>query len=279
MMLQSKFFKTAVMTTSVLLTGVVATSASAHPRWVLPSHFTVSKQGGDWITFDVSASHGTFVFDKPASADNARIALPNGELVRPDYVFKGKRRSVFDFNFVESGTHKVTINGEPSYHTNYKAGRRDTVKWAKASKADRDSLLPKQARDVSTTLYFTRVESYITFGGPTDKVLALENKYLELKPITHPADIVQGEEVTFQLYYDGQPASNVEVDITRDGTLHRNAQEQIDLVSDNKGYIRFTLDHAGRYLLRARANQVLDNHPLADKAKANVHLTFEAVLQ
>ncbi len=30
--------------------------AQAHPRWVVPSHFTVSKEGGDWLSFDVTAS-------------------------------------------------------------------------------------------------------------------------------------------------------------------------------------------------------------------------------
>ncbi|USD67111.1 DUF4198 domain-containing protein [Vibrio sp. SCSIO 43136] len=264
---------------TLLAGGMVSTVVEAHPRWILPSHFQVSKQDGDWLTFDVTASHGTFVFDKPASADSARIKLPNGETTRPDYVMKGKRRSVFDFNFVEQGTHKVTVNGEPGFRTQYKAGRRNTVKWARASKADRASMLPEQARDITTTMYYTRVESYITFGQPTDKALELEKKYLEIKPITHPADIVEGEEVTFQMFFNGQAAAGVKVDVTRDGTMYRNAQEQIDVVSDKQGFVRFTPEQAGVYLLRASHKQDLDNHPLADKAVSGVHLTFEAVLQ
>lgn len=50
----------------------VSASANAHPRWVLPSHFTVSKEGGDWLSFDVTASHGTFIYDKPASTETAK---------------------------------------------------------------------------------------------------------------------------------------------------------------------------------------------------------------
>lgn len=67
-------------TAGLLAAALIAPSlVSAHPLWVLPSHFTVSKQEGDWVTFDVTASHGTFVFDKPASVEGAYVVMPNGE--------------------------------------------------------------------------------------------------------------------------------------------------------------------------------------------------------
>ena len=66
---------------------------------------------------------------------------------------------MFDFFFTEEGTHKVAINNQPSYYTQYKAGRRDTVKWARANKAERGDVLPEQARDVVTQLSYTRAES------------------------------------------------------------------------------------------------------------------------
>ncbi|MGF1744380.1 DUF4198 domain-containing protein [Vibrio minamisatsumaniensis] len=267
------------------LAGVVAfglastTTAQAHPRWVLPSHFTVSKVGGDWLTFDVTASHGTFVFDKPAGSENAQVIMPDGRSERPNFVVRGKRRSIFDFYFEEEGTHKVAINNEPSYYTHYKAGRRDTVKRIKANKADRDSVLPKESRDVVTQLSFTRAESYITVGKPSDSVFKIEGKLLEMKPVTHPSDIIEGEPVTFQFFYNGEVQKDVTAEITREGTLYRNHQEQIDVVSDENGEITFTPDVAGRYVMKANYKGELINNPLADKASANVHLTFEALLQ
>ncbi|WP_146489581.1 DUF4198 domain-containing protein, partial [Vibrio cyclitrophicus] len=98
---------------------------------------------------------------------------------------------IFDFYFEEEGTHKVAINNQPSYYTQYKAGRRDTVKWIKANKAERDSVLPEKSRDVVTQVGFTRAESYITVGKPTDSVFKIEGKLLEMKPVTHPSDIVE----------------------------------------------------------------------------------------
>ncbi|MFN1533315.1 DUF4198 domain-containing protein [Vibrio jasicida] len=269
----------AVALASVMVMGLAAaTTAQAHPRWVLPSHFTVSKEGGDWLTFDVTASHGTFVFDKPAGSEQAFVIMPDGRSERPNFVVRGKRRSMFDFYFEEEGTHKVAINNQPSYYTQYKAGRRDTVKWAKASKADRASVIPEKARDVVTQLSYTRAESYVTVGMPTEKALEIEGKLLEMKPITHPSDIIEGEEVTFQFFFNGEPQQGVTAEITREGTLYRNHQEQIDVVSDKDGKITFTPDVAGRYLMKANYKGELKNDPLADKASMNVHLTFETQL-
>lgn len=262
---------------SVMAMGLAAT-AQAHPRWVLPSHFTVSKEGGDWLTFDVTASHGTFVFDKPAGSEQAFVIMPDGRSERPNFVVRGKRRSMFDFYFVEEGTHKVAINNQPSYYTQYKAGRRDTVKWAKANKIERISVLPPKVRDVVTRLSYTRAESYVTVGMPTDKALEIEGKLLELKPITHPSDIVEGEAVSFQFYFNGTPQQGVTAEITREGTLYRNHQDQIDVVSDSKGKIIFTPESAGRYLMKANYKGDLENDPFADKVSVNVHLTFETQL-
>ena len=274
----TKRMKAIALVTLIALNSFVAIGVHAHPRWVLPSHFTVSKEGGDWLTFDVTASHGTFVFDKPASSESALIIMPDGRSERPDFVLRGKRRSVFDFFFVEEGTHKVTINNAPDYYTQYKAGRRDTIKWIKANKSNRDTVLPKQARDLMTQLTSTRAESYITVGKPTEKVLDIEGRLLEMKPLTHPSDIVEGEAVTFQFFFDGKPQPGVTAEITREGTLYRNHQEQIDVVSDQDGKITFTPSVAGRYLMKANYKGELKNDPLADRISMNVHLTFEAQL-
>lgn len=278
-MIKRSQFKAATVACALLAGMAVSATANAHPRWILPSHFTVSKEGGDWLTFDVTASHGTFVFDKPAGSETGQIVMPDGRIQYPSYVTKGKRRSVFDFYFEEEGTHKVRVNNVPSYYTQYKAGRRDTVKWVKAHKAERDEVLPKKSRDVITQISYTRAETYVTVGKPTERAFEIEGKYLELVPVTHPADIVEGEEVSFQFFFNGEPQQGVTAEITREGTLYRNHQEQIDVVSDEQGMVSFVPEHAGRWLMKANYKGDLENNALADRASVNVHLTFEAVLQ
>lgn len=263
----------------VIAMGCAATTAQAHPLWLLPSHFTVSKEGGDWLTFDVTASHGTFVFDKPAGAERALIYLPDGKKERPNYVIRGKRRSVFDFYFEQEGTHKVELEYEPMYITSYKAGKRDTAKRMRANKLERVDKLPESARDASTMMMVKSALSYITVGKPTETVFKMDGKLLEFKPITHPADIVEQEPVTFQFYFNGKPQQGVKAEITRDGTLYRNQQEQIDVVSNDKGEITFTPEHAGRYLMKASYKGKLTDNAMADSAMNMMSVSFEAVLQ
>nr|WP_252973493.1 DUF4198 domain-containing protein [Vibrio navarrensis] len=63
-------------TSLLLLAALTSGAASAHPRWLLPSEFSISSQEGDWITTDATASHGTFVFDKPLSVDSGYVLTP-----------------------------------------------------------------------------------------------------------------------------------------------------------------------------------------------------------
>jgi len=276
-MLNKKLNKLALVAS--IFTGLTLSSvANAHPRWILPSHFTISKADGEWLTFDVTASNGTFVMDKPAGSETAEILMPDGHKERPDFVLRGKRRSVFDFHFSEEGTHKVQVNNVPSYVTFFKVDNEKKPQRIRASKVERAELLPKAASAVSTTLNYTRAETYITVGKPSDKAFDLEGTYLELKPITRPADIVAEEPVRFQMFFNGKPQAGVSANITRDGTSYRNQQEAIEVVSDEQGFINFTPEIAGRYLLKANYEGELANNPLADKTSAEVHLTFEAIL-
>ncbi|RJG47751.1 DUF4198 domain-containing protein [Motilimonas pumila] len=252
--------------------------ASAHPSWVLPSHFSVSKQEGDWITFDVTASHGTFVADKPASAEGTYVLMPDGRKERPAYTVKGKRRSVFDFFFVEQGTHKVVADNPAMYLTTFKSGRRDAVKRIRANKSDRAQMLPKDAKDVVSMKYQRRAETYITVNAPSEKALAPSNKGFEALPVTLPGDMVEGEPVVFKYLFNGQPASGLEVEIRREGTLYRNQQEEVILTANEQGEIRFTPKAAGRYLSIAVHSDKVENDPLADQHRTMLNITFEVQL-
>lgn len=274
----NKKFTVAVAACSMLAGVAFSSIANAHTGWILPSHFTISKEGGDWLTFDVTAANATFVFDKPASADNARIVMPDGRQERPAFILKGKRRSVFDFEFTEQGTHKVTIAGAPRYMTHYKIGKRDSVKRSRANKVERVTQLPEGARDVETSMMLGRVESYVTVGKPSEKAFEIQGNGLELKPITHPSDIVAQEPVRLQFYFNGKPQAGAKVSIVREGVPYRNQQEEITLKSDKQGYVEFTPEIAGRYLLVASHQAKLVDNQFADKMRASVNLTFEVVL-
>ncbi|MFI3245209.1 MAG: DUF4198 domain-containing protein [Ferrimonas sp.] len=246
--------------------------AAAHPTWMLPSHFSVSKAEGDWITFDYTASHTAFQVDKPASAHDARVLLPSGASVSPDHILRGKRRSVFDFYFEEAGTHKVTVNSQaPRYMTIY-TDRQGNRGRRGANKIDRDNHVPRGAQNIQTLESTQQTESYITVMAPTP--IKARNQGFEMLPITHPSDLIAGEAFTVRYLVDGKPVEGLTVNITREGALYRAAQEAIESTTNAQGDAVFTAPIAGRYLLAAEYRYAIDS-PLADMRAGTINTTLE----
>lgn len=263
---------------SLLLCLAVAinSQASAHSRWLLPSHYTLSSEQGEWIALDATASNEVFYVDKALSIDSLTILTPSGKTAHPSSTYKAHRKSVADYFVKENGTYKITNNAAASYFSSYKVA--DKRHRARVNKVELKALTPNNATDVLTTYGLTRVETYITMNNPTENY-AIEGKFLELVPKTHPAEIIETEEATFAFTYHGNAQAGVEVEVMRDGARYRNSPEVVKLVTNSKGEITFTPKQAGRYLLIAEYQQDAKNNTLADKEHGGIFLTFEAQLQ
>lgn len=264
-----------------VLALALASSAQAHNRWILPTHFNVSAEEGGksvWVMADVTASNETFNVDKPMGADRFTIIKPDGKRDRPGASFKGHRKSVVDINLAQSGTYKMYLDSDVSYWTRYEVAGSDEAQWLRgANKADRNSRLPKGAKNVKTMASKAQVMTFVTLNEPTDN-FALTGQGLELKPITHPSDIAQNEQTKLQFMFNGKAQKGVEVEIIKDGARYRNDPEALELKSDSKGEIAFTVKDAGRYLLMARYRTQDSDNPLADEMGGQIFFTFEAVL-
>lgn len=121
----------------------------------------------------------------------------------------------------------------------------------KPAPGDFEKQVPKDAKNLKVTYASTKLETFITAGKPTDTVLALSNKGLEMKASVHPNDLFTGEPVDLQFFMDGEAVSGVEVVIIPDGMRYRDAQNAIELTSDKNGKIRVDWPQAGRYWLEA----------------------------
>jgi uncharacterized GH25 family protein len=254
----------------------ISSHASAHSRWLLPSHFTLSSEKGEWIALDATASNEVFNVDKALSIDPLNILTPSGKKTRPSSTYKAHIKSVADYFIKESGTYKITNNSSASYFSSYKVANKR--QRARVNKIELKALIPSNATDLQTTYGLTRVETYITMNNPTDN-FEIDGKFLELLPKTHPSEIVEEEAATFTFTYHGNVQAGVEVEVMRDGDRYRNDPEVIKLTSNNKGEITFTPKQAGRYLLIAEYQQDAKNSSLADKEHGGIFLTFEAQLQ
>lgn len=257
---------------------ILATQASAHNRWILPSHFSLSNDKGEWVMVDVTASNETFNVDKPMGAERLKIKGPDGKNVFPGSSYRGHRKSVVDIHLKNNGTYQLKMGGEPSYWTSYEVEGESKKKWLRnTNKVKRAKALPKGAHNVKTVESSSTILSYITLNSPSNNFKPT-NQGLEFVPVTHPSDVAQGEAAQFKFLFNGKAQAGVSIEIIREGVRYRNEPEQLSLTTDAKGMIDFTLTQAGRYLLIAKYQQDIADYALADSVGGQVFLTFEAIL-
>ncbi|WP_289075892.1 DUF4198 domain-containing protein, partial [uncultured Pseudoalteromonas sp.] len=219
------------------LSALVSTSASAHGRWLLPSHTSLSGDKAHYVMIDASISNEIFAPDKAFKPkekgaeydDTLLMALaPNGEevseTIRAYYL---KRKSSAAVSLKEEGTYHIAMTQKPMYMTFYKneEGKRKRV-FGKKSEAK----LPSNAKDVTTTKVISTVDTFVSRNG-TSKPAQL-GLGLELSGPTHPNDLFVGEQARFQLLQDGKPAGEgIEVSILKGDTRYRNERGEIKVTT------------------------------------------------
>ncbi|PZO07219.1 MAG: DUF4198 domain-containing protein [Alphaproteobacteria bacterium] len=223
-------------------------AAQAHRAWMLPSATTLS--GTDaWISIDAGASNQVFVADHaPLGMDNLVITAPDGSTVAPANMMRGQYRSTFDLHLTQPGTYKiasVSSGMSASYALNG-----ETKRWRGAA-TDFPSAIPAGATDVRATSNANRMETFVTLGQPSETVFVPTGRGLELLPITHPTDLVVGEEATFKLLKDGQPAAEMEITVARSGARYRDNPDDITVTTASDGTFSIIWNDAGMYWLNA----------------------------
>ncbi|MPY24623.1 DUF4198 domain-containing protein [Shewanella psychropiezotolerans] len=266
---------------STLLSPFASHTAQAHDRWILPSHFNVSADAGKgvWITSDVSASNQVFIYDKPFGSEDVQVVMPDGKLDSPSSSYRGGRKSVFDYQLAQDGTYRFEKKAKPKYYSRYKVKGQDKPVRLAMDKQAAAAAMPKGAYELQGAMYFSRVETYVTLNKPNDVAYQAKNEYLELLPVTHPANIIENEVTEMNFLFHGKPVEGVTVSVVKSGTLYRNKIDAIELVSNKAGSISFTPPSAGLYLLHASFEQKNTDTRLADKSVNEIFLTFEAGLE
>jgi uncharacterized GH25 family protein len=292
------------MKRSLILAALVAVAipgtALAHKQWLLPSS-TVLAGKDAWVTVDAAVSNQLYYPDHvPMRLDNIVITAPDGSTSKPQNPATGKYRSVFDVALEQDGTYRIA---------NVNAGlsaRWDTPESLAAAKAANDkpaaaggmgggpgggrggflrnatpddlaTKIPKNASNVQVTESISRVETFVTKGG-TSEVKA-SGKGLELVTVTHPNDLFAGEEATFRLTIDGQPAAGLDVEIVRGATRYRKAQEEITLKTAADGSFKVTWPEAGMYWLEASQQDEKVSMPQARQRRLSYVATLEVLPQ
>jgi len=260
----------------IIILCSLGSTALSHPIWILPSTFNVSGDVGEWVTFDVSASHTLFSFDKSVVLDELQIYSPDGDRNYLGQYYKGHRRSVFDYHISQSGTYRFSVSRPPYYFTSYKSGKRETPKRMMANKQEAQQRLPKNAREVKTMSIDMEASAFVTFNEPTGTVLEPKGKGLELIPQTHPSDIIAGEEVIFLVLMNGEPEEGVEIEMTAGGTRYRDDRNIQTFQTDKQGLVSYTPTQPGPWYISAVKTVPL-NDEKTDEAMLIRFITFEVI--
>lgn len=97
-----------------------------------------------------------------------------------------------------------------------------------------------------------RVETFVTAGKPTDKVLQTTGSGFEFAPSTHPNDLFAGEAAEFRFLFDGKPVKDVQVSVIPGGIRYRDQLGEMTFTSDQEGKIKVQWPAPGMYWMNAR---------------------------
>lgn len=264
--------------TALALAVTLPLSAQAHRAWMLPSSTVLSGEE-PWITVDAAVSNDLFYFehfplqlegigkplemprgpqaaqgDKPAPTPMRRpanklvILAPDGNEVEAQNGAVGRYRSTFDVHLTQKGTYKLAVASSGLMAT-WKEGEERRRWMGKAE--DLKQAIPTNASELRVIQSNNRMETFVTAGNPSDKVLAPTNQGLELVPVTHPNDLFAGEAAEFTFLLDGKPAQNVEISVVPGGNRYRDETGDFTVKTDAEGKVAITWPTPGMYWLEA----------------------------
>lgn len=220
----------------------------AHRQWMLPSA-TVLSRADTWVTVDAAVSNELFYFDHvPLRLSGLVITAPDGSTIQPENVSVGRFRSTFDVHLRQPGTYRIASVNETVFATWMEDGEQKSWRGPATAFAKE---VPAGAPGLRTARLVSRVETFVTAGKPDHKALEPCGSGLELVAITHPNDLIAGEEATLQLLLNGKPAANLEVTFVPGGIRYRDSLMDWRVTTDADGRFRVVFPHPGMYWMNA----------------------------
>ncbi|GGP59408.1 DUF4198 domain-containing protein [Shewanella saliphila] len=263
----------------------ISSMASAHERFVLPSHTVLSSESTQFVTLTSSISNDIFHPDRPLGNNEkgidsgelaplfnvlqTKVTSPDGQLTDSIQWQAFHRLSVADVELQKTGTYRIAIVQPDIAMTTYK-----DAKQAYQRKFGKNPTLPSDATDIVRRTTASSVATYISLNQPSK--LAPTGSGLELSGDTHPNDLFVAESASFQLLFDGKPSDeNTLVKVIKGGTRHRNYRAETIVQLDKEGRFEWTPAESGFYLLVAEKEVKVQQPAEVDVKHFSLNLTLE----
>lgn len=261
---------------ALTLLACSAFSAQAHRSFLLPTS-TVLAGNAPWVTVDAAMASDVFFFDHiPLKLDQLQITAPDGSPAKAENPSSGKFRSSFDLHLTQRGSYKISLLSEGLFASYREDGQLKRWRGTAASFARE---VPAHAAELQVMQRLGRVETFVSYGKPGGKALEPSGKGLELAPLSHPNDLVAGENASFRLLLDGKPAAGVSVTVIAGGIRYRQNLDEQTNVTDADGKFSINWPAAGMYWLQAEVRDERHAQPPATARVASYVATLEVLPQ
>lgn len=272
----------------LLLAGLVlGTSAlHAHRVWILPS-MTVLSGTDQWVSFEAAVSNNLFFPNhRPVPIEAIEVRGPDGAPVAVQNAVGGQVRSSFELQLKTQGTYAISLKpgivrrptspGDPTLFGSYEKDGK-TERWRGTPESlVAEGMAKKQGFKLRES-GGRHVVTFVTCGKPSDTVLKVSGKGIEIEYLTHPNDLFVGEAARFRLLLDGKPAANAEVTVVRGDDRYRDEAGDVNLRTDKAGIVQIKWPQAGRYWLEANATTAGTLHGVPSEKSFTYIATFEVL--
>lgn len=226
--------------TAAFLAGVMLAlngggAALAHQPYLRPNVFDAT--GRDHVTVEASFTEDVFAAEVVMRSDFFHVVGPNGDTPITAVTYL-RDIAVFEAAVPQDGTYRLS-SGPRQGRTAKMYQSADGV-WKMVGEEDGP---PPPGAELVDVQSITVADVYVTRGAPSTEALQTTGQGLELKPVTHPNDIIAGEDAVFELLLNGRPLANAPVTVFREAGRWDGRKVEADLSTGPDG--RFTLKVSG----------------------------------
>lgn len=233
-----------ILTLAAAAALALPAAVHAHRSWLLPSGTIYSGQQ-PWVSVDAAVSNDIFYYEHNAAGlDNLVVIGPDGQPVPAENQARGRYRSMFDVKLEKPGTYRLALVNDILI-ASFKVGTETRRLRGTAESLAKE--IPADAQDLRVSQSQNRVETYVTSGRPTTEALKPTGRGIELVPVTHPNDLVEGDTATFRFLDNGKPAAGYAATVILAGLRYRSELGEIRTTTDDKGEIKVKWPAAGMY--------------------------------
>lgn len=234
--------------TAAFLAGVMLAlnggAALAHQPYLRPNVFDAT--GRDHVTVEASFTEEVFASEVVMRSDFFHIVGPNGDTPITAVTYL-RDVAVFEAATPQDGTYRLSSG--PRQGRTAQMYQNAAGDWKMVGEEDGTPPPGAQLVEVQS---ITVADVYVTRGAPTTEALQTTGQGLELKPITHPNDIIAGEDAVFELLLNGRPLANTPVTVFREAGRWDGRKVEADLSTGADGRFTLKVSDPGAYMTLIR---------------------------